>query len=191
VLRDIERVESQAQKDGIAVHEALARRLSKKTPLPAEYNLLNPLVAGFDILGDLQTELKLGVRVDRSPCDFFAKDVWGRGALDVVMMRSDNTAMLIDWKNGKVREDPFELKVQACLLKAKYPQLEKITGFYVWLKVLEIGEQYDLSDTDAHWSAIIDRIIDIVRYQQLDNWPKIAGPLCGWCPVSACEHWKR
>lgn len=191
VLRDIEKVETKAQADGIAVHEALARRITKKTPLSDPYAHLEGLIRPFEQHGlDMQAELKLGVKLDRSPCDFFDKNVWGRGVIDVVAQKGEN-ALIIDWKNGKQREDPFELKIQACLLKAKYPELKLIEGFYFWLKSMDIGPRYNLSDTDAHWQAITARVMDLVRCLQLDNWPKVQSPLCGWCDYTPCEHNRR
>ena len=188
VLKDAPFVESSQQKAGKAVHEALAARIIKKRQLSADYDSLEPICAGLEQDGyEVQAELKLGVRLDRSPCGFFDEDVWGRCVADVVQFNGE-AATLWDWKNGKVREDPMELKVQACFLKAKYPQLKRIEGRYMWLKPRTLGVRYDLSDTEAYWQTILERIMDLVRCYRLDAWPKNQTPLCGWCEVFSCEH---
>jgi hypothetical protein len=190
VLRDVERRESQQQKDGIALHEALARRISRKTPLAEPFALLEPVVSVMERPSvDLQAELKLGVRLDGSSCGFFDEDCFGRGAIDVCG-RSGTRALIIDWKNGKIRENPFELQIQSVLLKAKYPDLTQIFGHYFWVKELQLGPCYDLSDTSSAWRMIMDRVTDIVRCAKMNSWPKVQSPLCGWCEVKSCEHCK-
>jgi len=190
VLRDVERRESEQQKAGLEAHATLARRISRKTPLAEPFAHLEPLCRVFDLpVLNVQTELKLGVKLDGRTCDFFAPDVFGRGVIDVAVT-DDTTAAIYDWKNGKVREDPFELKIQAVLLKAKYPKLQKIVGGYIWLQPGALGVAYDLSDTAAHWQAIMARVTDVVRLAQLNTWPKVQSPLCGWCEVTTCEHYR-
>jgi hypothetical protein len=188
VVKDAPYVESPQQKAGKAVHEALAARIAKKRRLPDEFSNLEAICAGLEEDGyEVQAELKLGIRLDRSPCGFFDKDVWGRCVVDVVQFNGE-AATVWDWKNGTVREDPLELKIQAAFLKAKYPHLKRIVGRYMWLQPRTLGVGYDLSDIEAHWKTITERIMELVLAHKLDNWPKNPTPLCGWCEVFSCEH---
>jgi hypothetical protein len=97
-------------------------------------------------------------------------------------------ARLIDYKTGKMREDPFELKVQAVLLHARHPQLKEIKGQYIWLKDGKLGKPHDLSDTTATWNEIGRLVRLIERDMAAGAWEKREGPLCNWCEVRDCEN---
>ncbi len=104
------------------------------------------------------------------------------------MIIQDTTAYLADWETGKVREDPFELEVQAVLLRARFPQLTKIKGQFIWLKENTLGPMYDLSDTQAAWGTICHLVSLIETDRKNDSFDKEPGPLCGWCNIMDCEY---
>jgi PD-(D/E)XK nuclease superfamily protein len=190
VFKDLPReTKSKEQLDGTAAHEALKRRIRLNEPLPAEYATYEPIAKTiFDSDKIKYTELKLGIDVTGLACDFFADDVWLRGALDLVLS-SGEEALLLDWKTGKTREDPFELEIQGLLLQAKWPSFRRITGHYVWLRDLTIGAAHDCSNT-ANTLATIKRTEERLRHRAAgEDWPPDEGPLCGWCPVTKemCE----
>ena len=136
---------------------------------------------------ELKAEQQLGVTRNWKATSFFGSDVWGRGKADVTAILNPETAVLFDWKTGKVREDPLELEVQAVLLKAKYPDLKTIKGCYVWLKDGKYGEVYDLSSRLDDTMVFIEKTMKKVE-QGLFYANKNA--LCGWCPINTCKHWK-
>ena len=181
VVKDIPYVETPQQKAGNEVHKALEHRLKGK-PLPKELHRHEHWVKPLERY-TIEPELRLGITTEGKPTDFFAKDVWGRGKIDVPIVEGDN-AVILDWKNGKVWEDPFELRVQAVLLKAKYPNLKRIQGSYVWLNESRVGVIYDLSDVGATWSKICALMEEVAG----SEWEKKPGKLCGFCPVKSCEH---
>jgi hypothetical protein len=140
---------------------------------------------------DLLVELKLGVRRDRSACDFFDDEVYARGVLDLVVRsnKHPDVALLIDHKTGKVREDASELRFHAMLLKAHFPFLKSIKGWYNWLNICKMGTVYDLTSTEPEWTRIKTRHAQIAQMHALGE-PAFAprqGPLCPWCPVVACR----
>jgi hypothetical protein len=134
----------------------------------------------------IEPELKLGVTRNWQSTGFFANDVWGRGKVDAPIILSKTHAIIFDWKTGKVREDPYELEVQAVLLKAAYPTLEIVKGAYIWLKEDKYGEVHDLSNFDRTKNRI-ERTMEKVGQGQFYVTPN---PLCGWCPLKTCKHWK-
>lgn len=136
---------------------------------------------------ELVPEQKLGVDRDWQPTDFFASNVWGRGKVDAPLIVNKTTAIIFDWKTGKVREDPFELEVQAVLLKAKYPDLENIKGCYIWLKADKYGEVYDLGSKISNTKRAIQ---DIMRKVEQGLFYANKNPLCGWCSLRTCKYWK-
>lgn len=185
VLKDVPYVETPEQKKGNEVHTAMEHRLKGK-PLPKHLDRYEHFAAPLGKY-EIQPEMKLGVDKDGGPCGFFDKGVWGRGKIDVPIVVGDS-AVILDWKTGKVWEDPFELQVQAVLLKARYSGLERIVGSYVWLNESRVGVTYDLSDIDRTWDKI-DTIMDEVGHREkMGVWEKKPGKLCAWCPVKNCEH---
>ena len=78
VLRELpkEDPQPQAMRGGIQVHEAMEARLKKKKPLPESMEKWERFCK-FDP-HPIEAELKVAIRADGSPCQFFADDVWCR-----------------------------------------------------------------------------------------------------------------
>lgn len=199
VKRDIPYVETPEMKWGNDVHTAMEYRIGGK-PLPgAIYNPdgtvktpsmqhWEPLAAAFARPG-ARAEAKMGVTREGKPTDFFGRDVFFRGKVDVTII-AGTTAFLPDWKTNKnPREDPFELECQAVMVRAANPYLTKIRGCFVWLSQNRIGQIHELGDTNSTWARINNKVERIEDAMQTNEWPKTKGPLCGWCPVKECEHW--
>lgn len=182
--KDLPFIETPAMKHGTAVHAAMEQRLVGQKPLPAHLRhheeILVPLHGR-----EIKAELKLATTAQGKPIDFWAKDrIFIRGKLDCVVM-NNTRAWMLDWKTGKVREDPFELEIGAMLLQVNYPQITTIMGNYVWLAENKVGRGYDLSDTDATFEkccVIANRIDNDAEFE------KRQGPLCRWCDVMDCEY---
>jgi hypothetical protein len=161
-------------------------------PLPLPMQHWEPLVLPMVERG-AKAELKLGITIEGKPTGFFDKDVWCRGKADVVMMNGTN-AYLVDWKSGgnSRYESPFEIALQAMMLKAANPQITKAAGCYVWLSENRMGTTYDLSDFNSTWAKVNNIVEQIQDSMASGEWEKRKGPLCGgnWghCPCTDCEH---
>ncbi len=188
VLKDLPFEQSKAAAWGTRVHSAMEARLKQGTPLVdgmQSYEVFVPPKSG-QLRG--LVEWWCGMREDGTWCDSRAPDVWGRGKVDFALVNhEDHTACVVDWKTGKVREDPDELEIFACFLKAKYPALEKISGWYVWLKEGRMGKIFDLTDTAGKLESIRARVERLGQAAAMDAWAPKQGPLCAWCGVKTCE----
>lgn len=182
VAKDIPFVETPEMKHGIAVHEGMEKRLKKGTVVFPEYEAFAAVFSERKP----EAEMKVGITADGSPSDFFGGEVWFRGKIDVVAVQG-TSAFIGDWKTGKLREDPHELEIFSLMLKAKRPELQKITGSYLWLKEMKVGKAHDLSDWQGTWTRLKKRMGEIKQSQESGHWPKQQGPLCGWCSVKDCE----
>lgn len=188
-VKDVPYAETDAMKYGNQVHFAAEHRLKSNTAVPEAFHFLEPWCRSIARHKPI-VEMKLGVTEQHQPCGFFAKDVWGRGKPDITIM-NEETAAILDWKTGRVWEDPFQLEVEAFLLKTNFPKLKRITGNFIWLKENKLGEPHDLSDTIATWKTIRNLVNRIDFLEQNEKiWPKTQGVLCGWCNVIDCEHRK-
>jgi hypothetical protein len=191
VARDIPYEETPALLAGRAAHTALEHRLRDGASLPRSEAARESLCLPIDrFAGEKHFEWKLGIREDGSPCDFHADDVWGRGVLDVALLDGE-TAMLLDWKTGKVREDPAELAAHAVLLRAHRPAIRRIVGRYVWLKTGELGAPHDVSDTPLKLASVRQTMERVKINMRGSTWQKKENVLCGWCSVRDCEFNRR
>ncbi|PWU21860.1 MAG: hypothetical protein C5B50_00825 [Verrucomicrobia bacterium] len=190
VAKDVPKEETDALKEGRRVHDALDARVTNGVQLPdiyQKYEFLAAPLAAYRPIG----ELKLGILWSGKPCGFFDKEVWGRGVIDVPIINAARTsAILFDWKTGKRKEDPTELRLQALLLHAQHPTLQHITGHYIWLRDLAIGESHNLSDVDATWEEVRYQWNVIFNHAKAGHWPEREGPLCSYCPVKKCRFWR-
>ena len=189
VAKDVKQEPTPEMARGIAVHEAFEKRLKDDKPLPPDLGQFEPFALTLRNL-KVKPEYMLGMTENGHGCDFFAKDVWFRGKADVAVRAADRTsAWLLDWKTGKVREDPFELECQAMLLWANHPELAHIEANYYWLREARIGERHNLTPTRVQTTIRIGRLANEMREcQEKNHWPARPNPLCGWCPVWQCEH---
>ncbi len=194
IVKDIAFVETEEIKFGNRVHTAFEYRLSGKRQLPDDMRQWEHFCTPLDAHSP-QVEQWFGLRSDGRATGSRDADVWFRGKVDTIIfdITTWKRAIIYDWKTSKKPwEDPFELEVSALLLKAKYPQLEKISGAYVWLTKNKLGEIYDLSDVSLFWNKVYRQTTEIER--KLANgteFEKTPGPLCGWCSVGDCEFNKN
>lgn len=190
IVKDLPREpETPEMKWGNEVHDAMEKRLYKVRDLTPEMPYEHFVKQVKDLV--TQPEMKLGVTAEGRACGFWDAPVWLRGKLDAPMVTGAGMAGLWDWKTGKVREDPYELEVQAVLLQARYPTVRIIKGAYVWLRENRVGETHDLSDTARTWTRIQRTMDEVKEAIEAREFEKRRGPLCGWCPVRDCEHNRR
>lgn len=188
IKRDITYVESPQMKEGNDGHSAMELRVGGGKVLPDNMRQWEHWAEPFDPI-PVKVELKLAVTANGKSCGYFDSDVAGRGKADVVVI-NETRAMMWDWKfGGNSRyEKPFELEIHALMLKALYPQLEQVSGAYVWLKENRMSQPYDLSDFNSTW-ARINNIVEAIKDNVADGqFEKRKGPLCGWCDCLDCEH---
>ena len=195
IARDLPKVETPAMTLGKNVHKALANRIARGTPLPEEFSKYETLASPFGRFDFIYTELPLAIDRHGKPCGFFDDTVFMRGYGDVVIVDGE-VASIFDWKTGKKREDPAELRLHALMLKARERQLTKIIGHYVWLGNIDlglnpVGKPHDLSDVDKTWYDLNCQTDEIERMITATHFPKTPNALCGWCPVMDCEHNKN
>lgn len=187
VTKTIRFVETPETKFGNEVHEAMALRVGGGKPLPQNMMQWERFAVPFDGKG-AKTEEWYQVDDTGMTCLKFGPRKVGHGKLDLVIVKND-IGYLADWKTGNSKyEDPFELAVNAVLLKGKYPHLNKIIGQYVWLKDGRLSKPYDVSDTAATWREIGSIMQTVYNYRKLSEYPKRTSGLCGYCQRYDCSE---
>jgi hypothetical protein len=133
--------------------------------------------------GDKLFEHQMAVNADLQPVDWFAKDVWIRGIADVLIIDGD-TAYCIDWKTGKVKENPTQLQLFAAMVMWHFPQVNTVHTSFVWLAYNEVtNARYERRYLDALWRAIKPRFDKVQEVVDLGVYKTKPGPLCPWCPA--------
>lgn len=173
---------------GNKVHEVLAAALSKGTPLPPEMAAYEYWVDRVRRgTGELQVEQKYAITRDFAPTTYFANNVWYRGIGDVIRL-NDEVALILDWKTGKILEDPVQLMLMAQCLFSHYPKLKAVRSSYVWLKDdCETPELFTREEVAEQWVDLLPRVQAMEQSFINMNFPPKPGRLCkNWCPVSSC-----
>jgi len=178
---------------GTAVHTALEDYARDGKPLPKNYerykHLVDPLL---EIEGTKHPELKMALTIDKKPCEFDAPDYWVRGIVDFLVTAGD-TAYIVDYKTGSARyPDAKQLKLMALMTFAHFPEVQYVkAGLLFVAHDMFIPEEYDRSMADTLWLAFTPDLERLKVAHESGVWNPNPTGLCGWCPVTTCEHHRR
>lgn len=196
VAKDVKDAPGEAAIYGTMVHEAAELFIKDGTPIPQKFAYMRPIVEKLAaITGDKHTELKLGLRKGEDqfiPCDFFDKQVWYRGIVDLVVVNGEK-AFMVDYKTGKNARyaDTKQLDLMAGALFAKFPDLHKIKSALVYVVSNEfITKEHYRDKMDLYLSVFDEQLERLEAAQASGVWNPKSGPLCGWCPVVNCENYR-
>lgn len=192
VKKDIREAPSAAMLEGQAAHKALEERVRDLKPLPKKYSQYEKLCKKFDATdGDVLVEQKLALDQDLNPTEFFARDVWLRGVLDVGVLKG-KIGKVFDWKTGKRKPDNEQMKLFAAITFATYKTLEVVDTTFVWLKDKTTDKQrFTKDDEQIIWREFEPRVETMNEAYETGYFPPRPSGLCrGWCPVHDCKHWE-
>jgi hypothetical protein len=166
------------------------------TPIPEKFAFMRPIVEPLAAKqGEKHAELRLGVaKTDTgfAPTTFFAKDVWYRGIVDLLIV--DGTkGWMVDYKTGKNAKyaDMKQLDLMAGALFIKHPELETIKSALAYVVSQEFpNKTHKREHLDKYMSVFDDQLYNLDAAMENGVFNPKSGPLCGWCPVTSCEHWK-
>jgi RecB family exonuclease len=120
--------------------------------------------------------------------EWFAKDVYGRVVWDLALV-GEHHAVIIDYKTGKKKDDPFQLQIFAAVGFIKYPTLRSVETRYVWTNGSPTtSKSYSREDVPWMWNEILPRVERIETAVQRGQYDPRPSGLCRWCPVRECEH---
>lgn len=190
IAKDVKEPESEQLKDGNFIHEKLAERIGKNTPLPSQLVHLEPwadkiLTGG----GKVSVELKFAIARDFSPVSWFDKHAWYRGIADVLKLYGP-VALAIDWKTGKIVEDSVQLALMAQCVFSHHPEVQKIRTEFVWLaEDATTRQDFARTDMPGFWAGIMQRVNQLEDANKTMTFPPKPGRLCKrWCAITACPY---
>lgn len=192
ITKAIVEPQTEATRFGNEVHSALEKYVAGKAELPGNMVQYKPYADSVrNSAGDKLLEYKFGLTKDLKPTEFFAKNVWVRGVLDVCIIRDDE-AVVLDWKTGKRKFDGDQLKLFAGVGLTLWPYVKSVKTGYVWLPDKKIDrETFTPEQKPVIFAEFAQRVRRMEESEKNDDWPARPSGLCKkWCPVgqSRCEH---
>lgn len=200
VAKDIKEPKSEELQYGDTVHMILEQRVGKGTTLPPYHQpTLEPWAQWvLNGPGKVITEAELAITKTFQPCPWFdprdrpvADDerAWLRTKLDVLKINGP-VAIIVDWKTGKVKDDPAQLMLNAATTFVHYPELQIIKSYFVWLAENATSEvTLNRAQLPELWSNLWPRIEAVRIAHEGHDYPPTPNRLCEkWCPVKQCPH---
>ena len=197
VAKDVKDKGSTATVYGQEVHTAAEEFIRDGKEVPKKFSFMDPILDSLNkIEGDKHCELKLGVaKTDDGyrPTGFFDEDVWWRGIADLVIINGD-TAHSVDYKTSKNAKyaDTKQLDAVAAALFIHFPQLKTIKSALAFVVSKDfIQKTHSSTDVELYFKTFQPDLERLEGAQESGVWNAISGPLCGWCPVTSCEHYRK
>jgi RecB family exonuclease len=195
ILKQYKQGDTTATLYGTAVHTAFENYVKDGTPLPEAFQHYLPFVEPLTkIPGEIKCELKLGIRKDFTPCEFFAPDVWFRGLPDYLALNHDKgIARVVDYKTGKSSRyaDTDQLELMAAMVMAHYPKINTVKGVLLFVVAKDaVKAEYTRAQLPEIFSKWAGHASMIEAALEAGVWNARPSGLCKFCPLSedACEH---
>jgi CRISPR/Cas system-associated exonuclease Cas4 (RecB family) len=176
---------------GNEVHKALEEYVGEGKPLVKNYERFKRVLdALIDISGNKYPEHKMALDANRQPCEY-GKGYWVRGIADLLIVDGE-TAFVVDYKTGSNRyPDSKQLKLMALMVFAHFPEVQHVkAGLLFVMHESFMPEEYTRDMADTLWKAFDPDLERLRLSYETDKWMPNPTPLCGWCPVTTCEHYR-
>lgn len=190
--------DSEALTWGNTVHESMAARIAKGTPLPAIMSHYEDWPARIVALKDrgmkVLVENKLAMSEKFSPTSYFDNTTWFRCVVDVLAIDEPvGIALAFDWKTGQVKPDYEQLALSSQVIFSHYPGVQLVSSTYVWLgNDDETSKTYERGSLTPVWNELWPEIRAMEEaHRTLTYPPKPSGLCLKWCPVTSCPHYGK
>jgi RecB family exonuclease len=131
--------------------------------------------------GDKYFEHQMAVNRNLEPVEWFASDVWIRSIADVLVV-DGATAYCLDYKTGKVKENPTQLQLFAAMVFWHFPDVQTVKTSFIWLKFNETtNAKYERRFLGSLWQALEPRFSKVQEVIELGVFDTKPSGLCPWC----------
>jgi len=196
IARVVTEQETEAIRWGNLVHDAIEKRIKGEAPLPEAMAVYEPILVPI-INGsagrDAFTERSYTLTRNLTPTEWRSNDAWTRCRIDAGIV-GEKTAVLFDWKTGKVKSELDQLIHSSAVLMTSEPRLMRVAFNFVWLKFNRAtGGSIKRSDLPEIWKGYNMRVQRLLNAVESNKWvPQPSGLCRGWCPVGRehCNYWE-
>jgi hypothetical protein len=107
-----------------------------------------------------------------------------------VLKLHEQFAIIIDWKTGKVLEDPVQLLLSAATVFYHHPEVQVCRSVYAWLaENAESDEIIHRKELPEMWNNLWERVEELQHAHATTSYPPKPSYLCRrYCPVVACPY---
>ena len=195
VIKDVKDTMGPEAIYGTKAHTAAEDYIKHGTPIPERFAIMRPVVETLaKFPGEKHAELRLGVRktgTGYEPTTFFAKDVWWRGIVDLLIV-NDSTAHMVDYKTGKSSQyaDTKQLELLSLLVFKHFPQVKTIKCGLMFLVAKDlVRAEFATEQQPEAWQKWLPEIERLEKSYESDMWnPKPNFTCRKFCAVEDCEH---
>jgi CRISPR/Cas system-associated exonuclease Cas4 (RecB family) len=178
--------------EGNKQHKALENALKGTEGLPHAYKHYQPIIDRLRAApGIKQAERDFALTSSFKPTGYWDKDAWVRGKVDVTIVLP-TSAVVIDYKTGKVKESEDQAKLYAGVAFAENPACQEVRTAYIWLAHDKVSPRtFTREDLPGIWQEFTGRVKRMEHAASSNDFPPRPSGLCReWCPVgrSLCEH---
>lgn len=196
VAKDVKDYGNEATRYGNEVHKAAEKYIRDGEEVPKKFSFLNRMLDSLNSLeGEKHCELKFAVAFDGKeykPTKFMAKDVWFRGIVDLLIVNEDK-AIIIDYKTGKNAKyaDTTQLDIMAAATFTHFPEVQEIKSALVYVISNDfISKKHSRKLHKSYYATFEEPLQRLAVAEEEGVWNANSGPLCGFCPVKSCEHYR-
>ena len=189
ITKEVIEPESDALRQGNALHTAFEQRVTKGVDLPLGMGMHEGMLAKLAAApGAIHAEQKLALTPAFKPAAWFGKDTWFRTVVDYTNIRDDRSATLLDYKTGKPASDTTQLALMAATLFAHQRKVDRVKAALVFVAYGQVERrEYVRDDVTAIWSKVLPRVKKLWEARHEDVYPPKPGALCKrWCAVRSC-----
>ncbi len=193
VIKDVKDEDSSFSAEGQDIHKGMYNRICKGKSLPLNYRYLESTAAKFvGLPGETSGELRFAMSRDFRPVQYFDDSVFVRVVVDLLNVRGPkggDTALVVDWKAGKVKPGFTQLELSAAVLSTHLPEIENFKIAYVWLQHNKVThDKLTKSSMVRIWNNLLPRVAKIEAAIKTTDFPAKPSGLCKYCPVRSCPH---
>jgi hypothetical protein len=193
VVKDVKEPYQEHLSYGLKVHKAAENYIEKGTPIPPEYaEMLAPIEKFKEMDGEKLCEYRMGLTRNLEPCKFSDKNVWWRGIADLIVIKDDGKAYIVDYKTSKSSKfaDMKQLEILSLALFKHFPHVKKVKAGLLFVVANDfVTSEFEADTSKPLWTKWFDDSGRLEKAFELNVWNPRPNFTCSqWCPVKDCVH---
>ena len=155
--------------------------------LKANFKSTLQRLEGYELSAEGKVAMNKGLEI----CGYFDKDVWVRGVIDLLGVRPEvSSAVILDWKTGKIKPDLKQLKLFALFTFYARPEIATVDTVFEWVAYNDRTEATFTRDQIPElWMEFLPDLKLFKNAFVTEKWPERKSGLCkNYCGVVKCQH---
>jgi hypothetical protein len=136
----------------------------------------------------LSAEIALAVDANGASVDYRARNGMFRGITDVLGLW-ETTALMADWKTGKIRASKQQRRNAICVFAA-FPKIDTVQTVYAYTGLNHVeNDAIGREEMPAIMTEVVVDLAEIEMAYETNTWEMRKSPLCKeYCDVVKCPH---